>query len=168
MNRGQKIDEAFCERRATLEEQERRIQARRALEAARQLLLDEIRSKVLEPILDEIADAFARNGCPAERSTKTEAENRVGVDRTFRIPSQASGQPESLIVTAVAVLGDPNADSLRINAQVAERRALSDAFDIHQFQIDKPDREALESSLRDWLYNALEELVTARLARRGM
>lgn len=168
MGRGERIDEAFRQRRAALEQQELMLQAKRDLGATRQTVLDEVRVRVLDEALDRIAEAFARNGCPAEpgNTNMAEAGSRAGGERRFSIPGQAPGQSETMSVSAVAAFADPTADSLRITAQVAERRAQSEAFGIRQFQ-DEAGREALQASLREWLYEALEGLVVERLGRRG-
>ena len=169
MSRGERIDEAFRQRRAALEQQELKLQAKRDLGAARQAVLEEVRTGVIDQTLDRLAEAFARNGCPAEpgATNVAEAGSRAGGERRFSIPGQAPGQSETMTVAAVAAFADPTADSLRVTAQVAERRAQSEAFGIARFQ-DEAGREALQVALRQWLYEALEGLIVERLARRGM
>lgn len=159
------IDAAFRERRAAQAEQVELLQAKQKLSASRQASLEQVRDRVLIPVLDQIAKAFERNGSAVESSSDvSEVDSRAGGERRFLVPGRTAGQTETLTVAAVAVRTDPTSDSFRVSAQVAERREHSDAYSFASML----EVEGTAELVRSWTASSLERLVVERLRRRGM
>ncbi|MBA3315543.1 MAG: hypothetical protein M3552_17810 [Planctomycetota bacterium] len=159
------IDAAFRERRAAQAEQVHLQQVKKELSAVRQASLEDVRDRILLPVLEQIAQAFERNGSAVESSSNiSESDSRAGGERRFLVPGREAGQTETLTVAAVAVRTDPTSDSFRVSAQVAERREHSDAYTFAKLR-EVPGTEEL---IRTWTAGSLERLVVERLQRRGM
>lgn len=159
------IDEAFRVRRAVQAEQIVLLQNKRELSEARRIALEDVRDRVVLPVLTDIEKAFERNGSPLEGSSQVSVgDTRAGGERRFQIPGRSAEQLETLIVSAVAVRSEPTADSFRVIAQVAERREQSD---VYTFESMRDDSDT-DSSLRAWTGQSLQRLVVERLRRLGL
>lgn len=165
---GDQIDEAFRARRSAQDEQAQRVREKRELSVARTAILDSVRSRILEPALAWIGEAFERNECqPTGSRAINEAGSRSGVENQYSLPSITPGQSETIVISAVAAFPDPVADSFRVTVQVAERREHSEAFSLHRFSTDA-ERATSDAALSTWLKDAIERLVVDRLSRRGI
>lgn len=165
---GDQIDEAFRARRSAQDEQAQRVREKRELSVARTAILDSVRSRVLEPALASIGQAFERNGClPTGSRAINEAGSRSGFENQYSLPGITPGQAETIAVSAVAAFPDPAADAFRVTVQVAERREQSEAFSMHRF-LDDSDRTASDAILKTWIEDSLQRLVVDRLGRRGI
>lgn len=159
------IDAAFSDRRAAQSELAERLRIKQQHNAACQVALEYVRDHVLIPELDIIVEAFERNGAPLENSSLiAEGTSRAGGERRFVVPGEADEQPETLVVSAIAVRAAPTADEFRVSVQVAERREQSEVFSFESLRSDGDT----EAALKDWTSQSLVRLVVARLRRRGL
>jgi hypothetical protein len=157
------IDSAFNDRRAAQSVLAERLRLKQQHNDVCQVALEHVRDRVLIPALDVIVEAFERNGATLENSAViAEDTSRAGGERRFVVAADA--QPETLVISAIAVRAAPTSDEFRVSVQVAERREQSEVFAFASLRGDG----VTEAVLKDWASESLVSLVVARLRRRGL